>query len=89
MTREIKQEDEWYRATFEYEITPSAWAQDDRGRSVRVQTGPPYTVQYMIGPYNSVAPLKSHLSRNRSRYGYTNLKLVSVEKVTGWEEVYI
>jgi hypothetical protein len=53
-----------------------------------VPTGDPdETITDIIGPYSDTRPIKSYITRHRKRY--TNLRIVRIEKVSGWEEVDI
>lgn len=81
-------EDDLYRAVLEYETQPHEYRQDPNGRRVRVPVGPMQTQETMIGPYKSVRPIKSYVTRNRNAY-YKNLRVKRVEKVSAWEEVDI
>lgn len=54
-------------------------------KEIRQDVGPWKTREFVIGPYFTVAPIKTYITRHRSRS--TNLRLVRVEKVTQWEEV--
>ena len=56
---------------------------------INVPDGPMEVRERMIGPYQSVAPIKSYITRNRGRSHGQNLRLVRVERASVWEEVQI
>lgn len=58
------------------------WAQ-----TIQVPDGPKVSKERVIGPYQSIAPIKAYVTRNRGRYNGDNLRLKSIERVSGWEEV--
>ena len=53
---------------------------------VSVPDGPVETRETMIGPYHSIRPIKSYITRNRNGY-YKNMRLKRIERVSAWEEV--
>lgn len=103
-TPHMSDDQELYRGVLEYEETPMHYVpnpdydprigmRNSQGVNtwsvnIYVPTGDPdETKTDIIGPYNSVGPIKAYITRHRKRY--KNLRLVRVEKVTGWEEVSI
>lgn len=76
-----------YRGVVEYTHEHFGWDTDPKnptGPQIRVKTGPDTVERYCIGPYFSVAPIKSYITRNRRGYK-KDLRLVRIDKVTGWE----
>ena len=95
-TNHLKEDQEIYRGVLAYEQTPTELLPNpDYGKAgggyqpmyLTVPSGPEETITDIIGPYESVAPIKSYVTRHRGRR--KNLRIVRVEKVSGWEEVEI
>lgn len=93
---------EIYRAILEYEIQPMKDVPNphynpnggayDRAKQpwrqfIKVPDGPPKTNERMIGPYQSITPIKAYVTRNRGGYNSTNLRIKRIERVSEWEEV--
>lgn len=55
--------------------------------TIRVPDGPEVPTERVIGPYQSITPIKAYVTRNRGRYHGKNLRILRVERVSGWEEV--
>lgn len=58
------------------------WAQ-----VIRVPDGPEITKERVIGPYQSVTPIKAYVTRNRGRASGKNLRIKKIERACAWEEV--
>lgn len=71
---------EYTRQQYEYQVDP----QFPAGPRIKVKTGPDVVERYCIGPYFTKAPIKSYITRNRRGYK-SDLRLVRIDKVTGWE----
>lgn len=54
---------------------------------IYVPDGPVVTNEEIVGPYHSIAPIKSYVSRNRGRYLNDSLRIKRIERVSAWEEV--
>lgn len=101
-TNHMKEDEEWYRGVIAYEVTqcdympnPNFDPHKPSGYNNQAQiygpTGAPdETVTTIIGPYNKIGPIKSYITRNRKyNNNRKNLRILRIEKVTGWEEVSI
>ena len=87
-TYNMKQGEDLYRGIYEYDYEPFEWVRDpNTNRSVRRVTGPVETGQFVRGPYKQISHVKATATRERQRT--PSLRLVRVEKVSGWEEVEI
>lgn len=92
-TPHMGEDQELYRGVLAYEHQPVEYVPDPNGtldyygrvRNVAVPSGPKETKTDIIGPYNSTSPIKAYITRHRKRY--ENLRIVRIEKNTGWEEV--
>lgn len=56
---------------------------------IQVPDGPEVTKERVIGPYQSIAPIKSYVTRNRGGYNGKNLRIKSIQKVVTWEDVEV
>lgn len=94
-TPHMNADDVLYRGVLAYEEQNYEWAPDPSGvkdhlgrvRNIRIPVGQPETKTDIIGPYHSVRPIKSYITRRRSNTN--NLRLVRIEKTVGWEEVSV
>lgn len=92
-TNHMKEDEVLYRGVLEYESTPMEWVNDPTGAQtsygtpvrIRVPTGSTETRTDIIGPYASITPVKSYVTRRRTPDN--NLRVVRFERTTGWEEV--
>ena len=94
-----------YRGVLAYEQRPMEWVDNPNyrpngphdyhnrdfntwNRTIYVPTGAPdETKTDIIGPYSTTQPIKAYVTRKRS--AFKNLRIVRVEKNSGWEEVSI
>ena len=80
-----------YRGILEYDYQDYEWVRDPSKpdhltwNKVRVPVGPVVPTQFCVGPYHSPTPIKAFVTSSRA--SYTNLRLLRIEKVSGWEEV--
>ena len=56
-------------------------------QTIQVPDGPVVPKERMIGPYQSIIPIKAYVTRNRGGYQGTNLRIKRIERVSAWEEV--
>jgi hypothetical protein len=93
----------FYRGVLEYEYQPTEYVDNPDYQpaslyastpgvntwspKIMVPVGPEKTRTDIIGPYNNPQPIKAYITRQRDRY--KNLRLIRVEKTSGWEEVGI
>lgn len=90
----IDKDSELYRGVLEYDYTPTERvANPNYGKGPGYQPlynsvpcGPVEVRETMIGPYQSISPIKAYISRRR---GQNNLRLKRVERVSAWEKVDI
>lgn len=54
---------------------------------IQVPDGPEVTKERVIGPYQSITPIKAYVTRNRGRYNGKNLRIKRIERASAWEEV--
>lgn len=71
-----------YQRGYPYDRTTQPWSQ-----TIQVPDGPLVPKERMIGPYQSITPIKAYVSRNRGRYQGKNLRIKRIERVGAWEEV--
>lgn len=87
-----------YRAVLEFDYQPTEWIANpaytgpsQRGyfpANISVPCGPIEVRERMIGPYQSIAPIKAYVTRHRG-HQKNNLRLIRIERVSAWEEVDI
>lgn len=65
-----------------YERKKQPWSQ-----TIQVPDGPLVPKERMIGPYQSITPIKAYVTRNRGRYQGKNLRIKRIERVASWVEV--
>lgn len=62
--------------------TKQPWA-----KTIQVPDGPLVPKERVIGPYQSITPIKAYVTRNRDRYQSKNLRIKRIERVAKWEEI--
>lgn len=85
---DMNEDDELFRAILEYDYEPTERRLNPTtGRYESVVTGPMEVRTRCIGPYSHVRPIKAYVTRNRGRYNSHNLRIKTIQKVSGWEDV--
>lgn len=94
-TQHMNPNSELYRAILEYDYQPVEHRPNPNytGRATRtyvptaitVPVGPVQVEERMIGPYQSISPIKAYITSNRNNTN--NLRLKRIERVSSWEEV--
>lgn len=70
-------------------LTRSTRDKQPWSKTIQVPDGPVVVKERMIGPYQSITPIKAYVTRNRGRYQGNNLRIKRIERAAAWEEVNV
>ena len=88
---DMKMDDDLFRGILQYEHQPVRWESNPNTSNgfprVSFRDGPEEPIEFVLGPYSNIQPIKAYITRHRKRR--KNLRIKAVQKVSGWEEVSI